>query len=375
METGSIKDTQFKYKSTIIGDPDTYTLASIKQLLIEDPKTIFFHISKELAGILKIGGPQVVLFTIISSIIAICQNVVGIAIAPLFGLPPLFGVLSGSVTLTGGPATGLAFAPLFENAGVVGAATIAVAAGMTGIISGGLIGGPVGTYLITKFNLRSKNNFSSSQINVTAENIIEPHISLNQKSSPKGEDKETYWLLKNLVVILFAMWVGGLISDWFKSIGWILPPYIGAMLIASLIRNIDDATNWIGLSQDVIDDIGNAALSLFLVMALMTLKLWELSGLVLPLIVIMFFQIILILVVSVFVIYKFMGKDYEAAVMSSGFVGFMLGTTANAMANMRVLVDKYGPAYRAFLVIPMVGAFFIDFINALLITFCLNFLK
>ncbi len=154
-----------------------------------------------------------------------------------------------------------------------------------------------------------------------------------------------------------------------------MPATIGAMLVASIIRNIDDTTNWIGLSQNIIDDLGNAALSLFLVMALMTLKLWELSGLVFPLIIIMVLQILLIVVTSIFIVFKYMGKDYEAAVMTSGFFGFMLGTTANAMANMRVLVDRYGPAYRAFLVVPMVGAFFIDFTNALIITFCLNFFK
>ena len=144
------------------------------------------------------------------------------------------------------------------------------------------------------------------------------------------------------------------------------------MLVASIIRNVDDATRIVGLSQRTIDDLGNVALSLFLVLALMTLRLWELAGLALPMMVILAFQVGLIAAVSFWPVFPAMGRDYDAAVMSGGMCGFMLGTTANAMANMEALVDRYGAAPRAFLVVPMVGAFFIDFINAVLITVCLN---
>jgi ESS family glutamate:Na+ symporter len=143
------------------------------------------------------------------------------------------------------------------------------------------------------------------------------------------------------------------------------------MLVAAVIRNIDDVTGAIGLSQRVIDDIGTVALSLFLVLALMTLRLWELAGLALPMVVILSAQVALIAAVC-WPVFRLMGRDYDAAVMSGGLCGFMLGTTANAMANMEALVDRYGPAPRAFLVVPMVGAFFIDFINAVIITVCLN---
>jgi ESS family glutamate:Na+ symporter len=158
-------------------------------------------------------------------------------------------------------------------------------------------------------------------------------------------------------------------------VGLALPIYIGAMLVAALIRNLDDFTGRIKVSQRVIDDVGNAALALFIVMALMTLKLWELSNLALPMMVILAAQVALIAAICVWPIFPLMGRDYESAVMSGGFVGFMLGTTANAMANMRSLVEKFGPAPRAFLVVPMVGAFFIDFTNALVITFFLNVLR
>jgi ESS family glutamate:Na+ symporter len=168
------------------------------------------------------------------------------------------------------------------------------------------------------------------------------------------------------------MWLGSIVSGRFEAWGLTLPAYIGAMLVASVIRNVDDATRIVGLSQRTIDDLGNVALSLFLVLALMTLRLWELAGLAVPMVIILAGQVLLIAVVAFWPVFPLMGRDYEAAVMSSGLCGFMLGTTANAMANMEALVDRFGAAPRAFLVVPMVGAFFIDFINAVLITVCLN---
>ncbi len=173
------------------------------------------------------------------------------------------------------------------------------------------------------------------------------------------------------MTVLVAMWLGSWVSTRFAAAGITLPAYIGAMLVAAAIRNLDDVTHWIGLSQRIIDDLGSVALSLFLVLALMTLRLWELAGLALPMVVILTAQVALIALVC-WPTFRLMGGDYDAAVMGGGLCGFMLGTTANAMANMEALVDRYGPAPRAFLVVPMVGAFFIDFVNAVLITVCLN---
>jgi glutamate:Na+ symporter, ESS family len=173
--------------------------------------------------------------------------------------------------------------------------------------------------------------------------------------------------------MLTAMWFGSWVSAWMAGRGLTLPAYIGAMIVAAVFRNIDDATGALRMSQRTIDDLGNVALSLFLVMALMTLRLWELAGLVVPLIVILAVQVLLVAVICLLAIPRLMGRDYDAAVMSAGFCGFMLGTTANAMANMGALVERYGPAPKAYLVVPLVGAFFIDFVNALLITVALNF--
>jgi len=326
-------------------------------------------------ALLRVGGPAVVLFFLASTAMAVFQNVIGAAVAFGLGQPPLLGVLAGSVTLTGGPATGLAFAPLFEQAGVQGAATLAVAAAMVGIVSGGIVGGPLGTWLIARIRSRPETvpgeTVPVQRLRV-ATNVVEDHMLEPQVSAPEGEDVEAYGLLKALVLILAAMWAGSWLTVWFAAVGLTLPAYIGAMLVAAVLRNVDDGVRLIGISQRTIDDLGSSALSLFLVMALMTLKLWDLVGLAAPLTGMLAAQVLAVALVAGGPMFWLMGRDYESAVMSSGFVGFMLGTTANAMANMKALVERFGPAPKAFLVVPMVGAFFIDFTNALIITVCLN---
>jgi len=320
--------------------------------------------------LLRHGGPLVLGFFTLAVIVAALQNVVGATVAWMLGQPPLMGVLAGSVTLTGGPATGLAFAPLFEQAGVPGAATLAVAAAMAGIVAGGVLGGPVGTYLVEHRVRRLTLGRPPAD---TLEKLAEDQMPAAPISTPAGEDAESYVLIKHLVALLVAVGVGVWVSAWLTGLGLTLPGYIGAMLVAAVLRNLDDLTGAFGLSQRVIDDIGNIALSLFLVMALMTLRLWELAGLVTPLLIILTAQVALIAVVGLHVVPRLMGRDYDAAVMAGGFCGFMLGTSANAMANMGALVERYGPAPKAYLVVPLVGAFFIDFANALLITLFLNF--
>ena len=318
--------------------------------------------------LLKRGGPLVLIMMIVASLAAALQNVLGAAVAYLLGEHPLMGVLAGSVTLTGGPATGLAFAPLFEQAGVEGASTLAVSAAMVGIVAGGLMGGPIGTYLLD----RHPRRVPAVPPDGTLENLVEEQFPEPVTAAPAGEDVEAYALLKHLVVIISAVGAGVWVSAGLQALGWTLPAYIGAMIVAAVIRNLDDLTGLIGMSQRTIDDIGTVALALFLVMALMTLRLWELAGVVIPLLVILFCQVSFIAAVCLLAIPRLMGKDYDAVVMASGFCGFMLGTTANAVANMGALVERYGPAPKAYLVVPLVGAFGIDFVNGLLITAFLN---
>ena len=339
-------------------------------------------------SMLKVGGPLVVRFLVIATVFAILQNVVGGGLAVLMGLDPLFGVMVGSVTLTGGPATGLAFAPLFEVAGVPGAASIAVAAAMGGIVFGGIIGGPICTYLIRRHALasprrkrtpaaaRAKEAQRAFDATMARDELGELVAETTDSRIPPDDDPEHSAIgpLKNLIVILVAMWLGAWVSDGFAALGLTLPAYIGAMLVAALIRNVDDATGWLKLSHHFIAELGAVALALFLALALMTLRLWELADLALPLLTILLAQIILVLLVCAWPVFQLMGRDYESAVMTGGFVGFMLGTTANAMAVMRTLAERYGPAPTAFLVAPLVGAFFIDFTNAIIITVFLNLL-
>lgn len=340
---------------------------------LRDPLMIAFFTSVGFGasvGLLRRGGPLVVWFLAASAAFTILQNVLGVAVARLLGQPPLFGVLAGSVTLAGGPATGLAFAPLFEQAGVGGAETIAVAAAMAGIVTGGLLGGPVGTWLI-EHRLRRGEKPGGGHEDLVAQHVVESALP-GSAEAPGSEDREAYALLKATALLLFAMWVGAGISDWLTGMGVILPRYIGAMLAAIALRNLDEVTGWFGISQAIIDDLGTVALAFFIAMALMTLKLWQLAGLALPLALLLVVQVLFVAAVAPPIIFRLMGRDYDAAVMSSGFIGFMLGTTANAMANMEALSERYGPAPRAFLVVPMVGAFFIDVVNNVVITTFLN---
>ena len=323
-------------------------------------------------SLLRVGGPQVAWFFGLATLFAVAQNVVGAGVAVALGVDPLVGVLAGSVTLTGGPATGLAFAPLFEEAGVPGAATLAVAAAMVGIVSGGVIGAPLVTRLIERADRPGSRGLPDA--GGSASDVVEARVDPPEPAAPEGEDAGAYVLLKTVAVILVAMWGGGYVSAAFEAWGVTLPATIGAMLVAAALRNLDDATGWLGLSMRSVDDVGEVALALFITLALMTLKLWEIAALALPLAVVLAVQIVMI-ALTVRLVWRAMGSDYEAAVMASGFVGFMLGTTANAMANMRALVERYGPAPRAFLVVPMVGAFFIDFTNALIVTAFVNMLR
>jgi ESS family glutamate:Na+ symporter len=341
---------------------------------LQKPLMIAFFTSIGFAAslkLLRIGGPQVAVFLAIGSVFAVLQNVAGASVAALFGLPPLFGVLAGSVTLTGGPATGLAFAPLFAQAGVENAAEIAIATAMAGIVIGGLVGGPIATWFIERYKVHGPRRHAGASPPQAID--IQPADPPPQAAGD-DESADAYDALKTLVIVLAAMWVGEWISALIGAAGLTLPAYIGAMVAAAVIRGVDDYTGWLGLSHRTIDTLGAISLSLFLVMALMTLDLTQLAGLAVPLIAILAVQLVLV-ALACWPVFKLMGRDYDAAVMSGGFVGFMLGTTANAMAVMRTLVERFGSAPRAFLVAPLVGTFFIDFTNALIITAFVNFFR
>jgi glutamate:Na+ symporter, ESS family len=316
-------------------------------------------------ALLRAGGLQVVTFLLFATVFCFVQNFLGIAIARGFGQHPLLGVMAGSVTLVGGPATGLAFAPLLEEAGLFGAGTLALTSATFGIVCGGLAGTPIGTWLIRRFRLTPSGVPGAG----TGEDVAKPATIVVES------DREDSPLIMNMIVLAVAMGIGSVLSTWFKDLGLTLPAYIGAMMVASVLRNIDDAAGWFRIDPAAMDFVGGFALNIFLVVALMDLKLWQLAGQALPLFVILTAQVVVISIFALTASFRLMGRDYDSAVMASGFVGFALGTTANAVANMRALVTKYGPAPRAFLVVPLVGAFFIDFANAIIITFFVNWMR
>jgi ESS family glutamate:Na+ symporter len=319
-------------------------------------------------GLLKIGGRQVLIFWGVASLLAVLQNAIGVGLAELLGVNPFLGLITGSITMTGGHGTGAAFGKLMEDQyHFPGAVTLAMAAATFGLVTGGLLGGPVGTRLITRFGLRS----SGGRVPPAA--TLAEHAALDEEMDlePAGRAPTAYLLLQTLTIILACMWAGGLLSAWLGRFVT-LPGYIGAMLVAAVVRNAADASGRLRIEERVVDDLGTIALSLFLTMALMSLKLWELLNLALPMLVIVTVQVAVVAVFAWWVTFRAMGRDYDAAVMASGHCGFGLGATPNAVANMESLVERFGPAPRAFLVVPMVGAFFIDFTNALIITAYIN---
>ena len=345
-----------------------FNLASVKfDTTLQAPLMTAFFTSIGLSasvGLLKAGTRQALVFLALATFLAVIQSLIGIVTAVAFGQSPLLGVLMGPAALTGGPATALAFAPQFAAAGVAAAESVAIAAAMAGIVMGGLVGGPIVTRLIEHHQLHAPTPTPSAQTTTS----MPVH-------STSDEEGDLLKVLKGLSVLLVAMGIGSWLGGVMKSADLTLPGYVGAMLMGALIRNIDDQTQWLQIPHELTERIGVICLSLFLSVALMNLKLWELSSIAAPLFVNLIIQVLAVAVFCWYVVFKVMGRDYDAAVMSGGFTGFMLGTTANAMAVMHSVVQRYGPSPRAFLVAPIVGAFFIDFTNALLITGLLNLMS
>lgn len=322
-------------------------------------------------SLLRIGSGQALLFLGLASFLSIMQNLVGIGVAVAFGEHPLTGVLMSSTALAGGPATALAFAPQFAAAGVAAAESLAIAAAMAGIVLGGLAGGPIATRLLEKHGHGEKRGHGEKHGGGSVLTSRLP-VARAAAAAASSEEADIQTTLRGLTLLLVAMALGSWVSAGFVAAGLTLPGYVGAMLVGAMMRNLDDATGWVRLPGAVTSQAGIVCLTLFLAIALMNLKLWELASLALPLIVNLLLQVLMVAMFCWWVVFRVMGRDYDAAVMSGGFTGFMLGTTANAMAVMRTIVERFGPAPRAFLVAPLVGAFFIDFSNAIIITTFLN---
>ncbi len=342
--------------------------------LLQSPFMVAFFTTIGLGaslGLLRKGGPQVAWFWLLASVLAVFQNTVGVGLAYALGVNPLLGLISGSITMTGGHGTGAAFGQLIEEQyQLTGAVTLAMAAATFGLVAGGLIGGPIGTRLLSLFDLRS----GGGQPDPLAKSAEHRALDSEIDTEPEGAAPTAYALLKVLTVILTCMALGSVLSAWLGRF-LTLPGYIGAMLVAAVVRNLADATGALRMESRTVDDLGTIALSLFLTMALMTLRLWELFELAVPMFVILAAQVAMVGAFAYWITFRVMGRDYDAAVMAAGHCGFGLGATPNAVANMSALSERFGPAPRAFLVLPMVGAFFIDFSNALIITAFMNVVR
>ena len=309
--------------------------------------------------VLKSGGKSLIIFLGLVISLILCQNFLAVGLSKLLHINPLVGLCTGSIPMVGGHGPAGAFGPVLEDFGVKGASTLCTAAATFGLIAGSVMGGPVGNRLIGKKNLLETAIPEDDSLLVEEEKKHERHTSMYPSA---------------VFQLIIAIGIGTIVSYLLSLTGMTFPIYIGAMIAAAFMRNIGEYSGKFTIYMGEINDIGGISLSLFLGIAMITLKLWQLAELALPLIVLLAGQTILMFLFSYFVVFNVMGRDYDAAVISSGVCGFGMGATPNAMANMQAVCEKYAPSVKAYLLIPLVGSLFADFLNSLAITFFINFI-
>lgn len=320
---------------------------------------------------LKAGGFPLVLFTIVVGVFIIVQNVVGVGLASAFGLDPLIGLVTGSITLTGGHGTAGAWGPTFEKEyGVVGATTLGMAAATFGLVFGGLIGGPVARRLI---NRQGRKPLTATELAAASS-----HDSNNDDVFEKAHRERLITAdsaVETLAMFAACLAFAEIFDGYDKQYLIDLPKFVWCLFFGVILRNVLTSAFKVNMFDRAIDVFGNASLSMFLAMALLNLKLWELTGLAGPVTVILAVQTVVMILYATFATYVVMGRDYDAAVLAAGHCGFGLGATPTAVANMQSITQTFGPSHKAFLIVPMVGAFFVDLINAMILSGFLNFLK
>lgn len=309
--------------------------------------------------VLKSGGKSLIVFLGLVIALIILQNLTAVGLAKLLNLNPLIGMCTGSIPMVGGHGTAGAFGPVLEDLNIKGATTICTAAATFGLISGSLIGGPLGKRLIEKHSLLN-----------TAANDDDSLLVEDEKK----HERHTNMYADAVFQLILAIGVGTIFTMLLTKTGLTFPIYIGAMLAAALMRNICEYTGIATIHMGEINDLGGISLSLFLGMAMITLRLWELASLALPLFILLAAQVLLIIIFTYVIEFNIMGRGYDAAILVSGTCGFGTGATPNAMANMQAVCDQYVPSIKAYLLIPLVGSLFADFLNSLVITFFINLL-
>lgn len=307
--------------------------------------------------VLKSGGKALAIFLGLVIALIFMQNLLAVGVSHLIGLDSLVGLCTGSIPMVGGHGTAGAFGPVLEDFNVQGATTICTAAATFGLVAGSLIGGPIGKRLIEKKHL--------------LDTIMTEDDSLLIEEEKKHERHSNMYAAAVFQLIL-AVGLGTIISELLTKTGLTFPIYIGAMIVAAIIRNVGEYSGKFDIYMGEINNLGGICLSLFLGIAMITLKLWQLAELALPLMILLGAQLLLIFLYTYFVVFRVMGKDYDAAVLAAGTCGFGMGATPNAMANMQVLCDRYAPSVKAYLLVPLIGSLFADFINSLVITLFIN---
>jgi ESS family glutamate:Na+ symporter len=305
---------------------------------------------------LKAGGRRLVLFLVVVAGMLIMQNAIGVGLATLMGLAPGVGLLGGSITLAGGHGTGAAWGEtLTTRYGVQSALEIAMACATFGLVLGGLLGGPVARYLVGR--LGNKVPGFDAAKDAAPEGFEQPHTV--RLITPQA-------LIETVAMIAICLLGGEVIARWLSGTAFELPTFVCVLFTGVVVRNLLSLVGYEVFDRSL-SVLGNVSLSLFLAMALMTLRLWDLSTLALPMIVILVVQGVAMATYAIFVTFRVMGSNYDAAVLAAGHCGFGLGATPTAIANMQAVTERFGPSHIAFLIVPMVGAFFIDILNALII--------
>ena len=338
-------------------------LAGLKfafNLALKDTLLLMFFTTVGLAAdarMLAKGGMKLVIFLGISAVLIVAQNAIGIGAALAMDLHPVIGLFGGSITLVGGHGTGAAYAGrLGETMNLQGVMELAMAAATAGLVLGAVLGGPITEYLIKRHRLSGPREEGAAR---------------QESTTAESDEVNSRTLIEALFVILVCLAGGKALVRLFEHSGFILPDFVFCLLLGVVIRNASNFTPRFQLSPRAIDTVGDVALSLFLVMALMTMKLLDLANLAGPLLLILALQAVVMIVFTVFVTYNVMGRNYDAAVISGGQVGFGLSSTACALAIMKAVTMRHGASALAFLIVPMVGAFFIDIVNAMVIQACL----
>ena len=337
---------------------------------LQDSFMLFFFTSIGLSADLsrlKSGGIGLFIFLGIVALFIVVQNIVGIGLASAFGLEPIIGLVTGSITLTGGHGTAGAWGKVLEqDYHIQGATALGMASATFGLVLGGLIGGPVARRLVNKMGRKplseeaqKNNNDNDTEVSV----FEQPEKQRLITSKSAIETMALFAACLSFSALMDSNTVKAFFPDKFT-----LPQFVWALFFGVFLRNILTYVFKIKMFDRAIDVFGNASLSLFLGIALLNLKLWQLLDLALPMLVILAAQTFVMSTYAYFVTYRLMGKDYDAAVLAGGHCGFGLGATPTAVANMQSITDKFGPSHKAFLIVPMVGAFFVDFVNAFILT-------